>query len=62
MLDASKGLAAWEGVRWLSDRERDEVDFGVQVALKRSVDRVRELEAAERSTFVTNFGRMLTGP
>ncbi|KAI5481405.1 SNARE protein syntaxin 18/UFE1 [Pseudohyphozyma bogoriensis] len=47
-LDPSKGLAAWEGVRWLNDRERDEIDFGVKVALRRSVDRVRELEASEK--------------
>ncbi|GAA5857210.1 hypothetical protein JCM8547_009374 [Rhodosporidiobolus lusitaniae] len=47
-LDPSKGLAAWEGVRWLSDRERDEIDFGVKVALRKSVDRVRELEALEK--------------
>ncbi|KAM0756577.1 hypothetical protein T439DRAFT_376746 [Meredithblackwellia eburnea MCA 4105] len=47
-LDTSKGLQAWEGVKWLNDRERDEIDFGVKVALRRSVDRVRELEAAEK--------------
>lgn len=44
----SKGLKAWEGVRWLSDRERDEIDLEVKAALRRSVDRVRELEAAEK--------------
>ena len=47
-IDPAKGLAAWEGVRWFTDRERDEVDFGVKIALKRSVDRVRELESAEQ--------------
>lgn len=47
-IDTTKGLAAWEGVRWLSDRERDEIDFGVKVALRKSVDRVRELEAVEK--------------
>ncbi|GAA5913974.1 hypothetical protein JCM6882_002584 [Rhodosporidiobolus microsporus] len=47
-VDPSKGLAAWEGVRWLSDRERDEIDFGVKVALRKSVDRVRELEELEK--------------
>ncbi|BGP21687.1 SNARE protein syntaxin 18/UFE1 [Rhodotorula toruloides] len=48
-LDPSKGLAAWEGVRWLTDRERDEIDFAVKVALRKSVDRVRELEALEKA-------------
>lgn len=47
-IDTSKGLAAWEGVRWLSDKERDEIDFGVKLALRASVDRVRELEGAEK--------------
>ncbi|KAL8283272.1 hypothetical protein RQP46_006050 [Phenoliferia psychrophenolica] len=56
-LDASKGLAAWEGVRWLSDRERDEIDFGVKVALRRSVDRVRELEAAEKQRIANEARR-----
>ncbi|GAA6047298.1 hypothetical protein JCM3770_001874 [Rhodotorula araucariae] len=48
-LDPSKGLSAWEGVRWLTDRERDEIDFAVKVALRKSVDRVRELEALEKA-------------
>ncbi|BGO92887.1 hypothetical protein NBRC10512_008007 [Rhodotorula toruloides] len=48
-LDPSKGFAAWEGVRWLTDRERDEIDFAVKVALRKSVDRVRELEALEKA-------------
>ncbi|GAA6032783.1 hypothetical protein JCM8097_000786 [Rhodosporidiobolus ruineniae] len=47
-LDPSKGLAAWEGVRYLTDRERDEIDFGVKVAIRKSVDRVRELEELEK--------------
>ncbi|BGP12808.1 hypothetical protein JCM10213_008069 [Rhodosporidiobolus nylandii] len=47
-VDPAKGLSAWEGVRWLSDRERDEIDFGVKVAVRKSVDRVRELEALEK--------------
>ncbi|ORY40013.1 hypothetical protein BCR35DRAFT_297677 [Leucosporidium creatinivorum] len=51
-IDTSKGLAAWEGVRWLSDRERDEIDFGVKVALRKSVDRVRELEAVEKARVI----------
>ncbi|SCZ90222.1 BZ3500_MvSof-1268-A1-R1_Chr1-3g01850 [Microbotryum saponariae] len=47
-IDTSKGLAAWEGVKWLNDRERDEIDFGVKVALRKSVDRVRQLEQLEK--------------
>ncbi|KWU45439.1 hypothetical protein RHOSPDRAFT_28818 [Rhodotorula sp. JG-1b] len=49
-LDPSKkGLAAWEGVRWLTDKERDEIDFAVKVALRKSVDRVRQLEQLEKA-------------
>ena len=52
-LDPSKGLKAWEGVRFLSERDRDEIDFGVKVALRGSVDRVRELEGLEKGkTFI----------
>ncbi|TKA54606.1 hypothetical protein B0A53_03013 [Rhodotorula sp. CCFEE 5036] len=48
-LDPNKtGLAAWEGVRWLTDKERDEIDFAVKVALRKSVDRVRQLEQLEK--------------
>lgn len=45
---SKKGLAAWEGVRWLTDKERDEIDFAVKVALRKSVDRVRQLEQLEK--------------
>ncbi|KAM0793467.1 hypothetical protein ACM66B_000910 [Microbotryomycetes sp. NB124-2] len=55
--DPSKGLQAWEGVKWLSDRERDEIDYGVKVALRKSVDRVRQLEGLERAR-VTHANRV----
>ncbi|KAK4055213.1 hypothetical protein OIV83_000493 [Microbotryomycetes sp. JL201] len=48
-LDPAKGLQAWEGVKWLSDRERDEIDYGVKVALRKSVERVRQLEGLEKA-------------
>ena len=47
-LDLSKGLAAWEGVRWLSDRERDELDFQAKLILKRCMERIRDLENIEK--------------
>ncbi|GAA6059850.1 hypothetical protein JCM10212_007055 [Sporobolomyces blumeae] len=47
-IDQSQGLAAWQGVKWLTDRERDEIDFAVKVALRKSVDRVRQLEDLEK--------------
>lgn len=57
-IDPAKGLAAWEGVRWFTDRERDEVDFGVKIALKRSVDRVRELESAEQARIARELAQL----
>ena len=49
-LDLSKGLfEAWRDVKWLNDRERDEVDWQAKTVLRRSMERVRELEAAETS-------------
>lgn len=51
-IDHRLGLAAWDGVKYLTDRERDEIDFGVKVALRKSVDRVRELEAVEKGALV----------
>lgn len=50
-LDPSQGLQAWQGVKWLSDRERDEIDFGVKVALKKSLEGVRQLEGLEQGPF-----------
>jgi len=48
-LDPTKqGFAMWEGVKSLSDRERDEIDFSVKIALRKSVERVRELEQLEK--------------
>ena len=49
-LDLSKGLLeAWKDVKWLNDRERDEVDWQAKTVLKRCIERVRELEQAEKS-------------
>lgn len=49
-LDLSKGLLeAWKDVKWLNDRERDEVDWQAKTVLKRCIERVRELEQAEKN-------------
>lgn len=49
-LDLSKGiLEAWKDVKWLSDRERDEVDWQAKTTLKRCMSRIRQLEQAEKS-------------
>jgi hypothetical protein len=38
----------------LSDKERDEIDFSVKVALRKSVDRVRQLEQLEQGELPTH--------
>lgn len=49
-LDLSKGiLEAWRDVRWLNDMERDEVDYQAKVVLRRCIERVKQLETAEKS-------------
>lgn len=49
-LDLSKGiLEAWKDVKWLSDRERDEVDWQAKTTLKRCMGRIKQLEQAEAS-------------
>lgn len=47
-------LEQWQGVKWLSDKERDEIDFSVKVALRKSVDRVRQLEQLEQGQLPTH--------
>lgn len=41
-------LSAWDGVKHLTNRDRDEIDYSVKLALRKSVDRVRELEQLEK--------------
>lgn len=52
-LDLSKGaFEAWKDVKWLNDRERDEVDWQAKTTLKKCMNRVRQLELAENSKFI----------
>lgn len=49
-LDLSKGaFEAWKDVKWLNDRERDEVDWQAKTTLKKCMARIRQLEQAENS-------------
>ncbi|GAA5949646.1 hypothetical protein JCM3765_002739 [Sporobolomyces pararoseus] len=41
-------LEQWQGVKYLTDKERDEIDFSVKIALRKSVERVRQLEQLEQ--------------
>lgn len=55
-LDLSKGiLEAWKDVRWLSDRERDEVDYQAKTMIRTCMARVKELETAEKSMFTSIY-------
>ncbi|KAE8246614.1 hypothetical protein A4X13_0g5709 [Tilletia indica] len=40
-------FARWKNVRQLTDAERDEVDLQTRMVVKKSIDRVKELEKAE---------------
>lgn len=49
-LDLSKGLLeAWKDVKWLNDRERDEVDWQAKDMLRKCMERLKALEQAEKS-------------
>jgi syntaxin 18 len=41
-------LRRWEGSKWLSDRERDEIDLRGRMILRRCRELVGELERAEK--------------
>ena len=63
-LDLSKGLLeAWKDVKWLNDRERDEVDWQAKDMLRKCMERVKALEQAEKSKLQLLFqleSRILT--
>lgn len=48
--DEDDELRRWEGSKWLSDRERDEIDLRGRMILRRCREMVSELERAEKST------------
>ncbi|OAV89215.1 hypothetical protein PTTG_12517 [Puccinia triticina 1-1 BBBD Race 1] len=48
-VDLSKGFQGFSNVRWFSENEKDQIDTLVAVGLKKSVQGVRAIEAAEKS-------------
>jgi len=36
-------------VRYLNDKERDEIDYSVKIAIRKSFEKVRKLEELEKS-------------
>lgn len=50
LVDIKRGFQGFANVRWFSDREKDEIDVLVGVGLKKCVEGVRALEAAEKSS------------
>jgi len=48
-VDLAKGFYGFSNIRWFSEREKDQIDTLVAVGLKKSVQGVRALEAAEKS-------------
>jgi hypothetical protein len=47
-VNISKGFQGFSNVRWFSENEKDQIDTLVAVGLKKSVQGVRALEAAEK--------------
>lgn len=41
----------WSSIRFLTNEERDQIDLQARIILSKCADRVRELEALEKSTF-----------
>lgn len=39
----------WKRVRYLNDKERDEIDYSVKIAIRKSFEKVRKLEELEKS-------------
>lgn len=46
--DDDDGMRRWEGSKYLSDRERDEIDLRGKMILRRSRERVKVLEEGEK--------------
>jgi syntaxin 18 len=44
----AEGFETLEKKRYLTDRERDEIDVGVKIGMKKAMESVRELEAIEK--------------
>ena len=64
-LDLSKGLLeAWKDVKWLNDRERDEVDWQAKDMLRKCMERLKALEQAEKSACIRLRGsaRLIYNP
>ncbi|CAH7667568.1 hypothetical protein PPACK8108_LOCUS1974 [Phakopsora pachyrhizi] len=48
-IDLSRGFRGFSSVKWFNEREKDQIDALVSIGLKKSIEGVRALEAAERS-------------
>ena len=47
------GLGKWQGSKYLTDRERDEIDLRGKIILRRSRERVRALENGEKGVCIS---------
>lgn len=50
-IDLGNGDQAWSNIKHLTDHERDQIDLQAKVVLSRCSDRVKELEALEKSAY-----------
>ena len=51
-IDLSEGASSWSNIRHLSNEERDQIDLQAKVILTRCSDRVKEMEALEKSELI----------
>ncbi|MBW0484138.1 hypothetical protein O181_023853 [Austropuccinia psidii MF-1] len=57
VVDIQKGSQGFTNVQWFSEKEKDEIDVLVGVGLKKSIESVRALEAAEKTRKSRNAER-----
>ena len=48
-------MSRWEGSKYLSDRERDEIDLRARMILRRCRERVSALEDGEIGMFILSM-------
>ena len=49
------GTESWAGIKQLTNEERDQIDLQARVILSRCADRVKEMEALEKSAYTLSL-------
>lgn len=51
-IDLDGGKDAWANIRYLTNEERDQIDIQARVIFSRCADRIKEMEALEKRTWL----------